>query len=429
MKDEREVTLKLLEEDPYGVKEATLDNWTGRVVVGPFSSVSSISRMDAAKRKGVYFLVSDQDAGHLPEAYIGKAKNVANRLLTHKNKEWQKVCLITSGERNLDVDAVEKKLIRLANECGRVRLRNKQGLKSEHLSEDGDSASARRFVKNIRLMLSALGMNYLHPAKVRSKDRVTFETRIPRTSHVAYMEPRKSEQGDIYVVLKGSKIRIPSSDGKHSQDRIRSQYRQLLEQKKIEEDKDGVGKFLEDASFSSVSNAASIVKGNRTSGRRGWQVKGKKETYGKWQEKMAESDSLPPLQSKSAGKPAKRPARAQARPEGEIIWELRIPNSDRKAHMAERNGMFVVLKGSHTRVSWRGADRGADGYRKQYADWLRAGQVKRISREFGEFIEDVPFDKISRAAALVVGKSRSGNLSWRRADDPKTTYGAWKGRR
>lgn len=120
-----------------GLTTAEITNWTGKVVCAPRSYLAELLRRSEAERTGAYVLLGDDpDALGGQRCYIGEADVIGSRLRQHAGDQrgkdfWTRVLIITSKDDNLTKAHgryLEARLIRMAAQAGRSRLRTAQPL-------------------------------------------------------------------------------------------------------------------------------------------------------------------------------------------------------------------------------------------------------------------------------------------------------------
>ncbi len=99
-----------------------------------------------------------------------------------------------------------------------------------------------------------------------------------------------------------------------------------------------------------------------------------------------------------------------------------VPRFGITARGQERDGEFVVLKGSRTRRQWEGV---ASGYDKLFNDLVAKGVLAPIADgQHNEFTQDYAFSSVSAAAAVVSGRTANGRTHWV-IEGTELSYGQW----
>ncbi|KAB5608733.1 GIY-YIG nuclease family protein [Bifidobacterium jacchi] len=174
----RHVSLFLVEGTFGGIVTAEIMNWTGHVLKGRRSQLSSIYQRDEAKRPGVYILTGEDDEG--PLAYIGQTDCIAERLKQHNTgKEfWDEVVFVTSKDSNLTsahVRYLEARLYQRAMELKRIRLDNGNEPKGGAQLPDADRSDMDYFFHQILILLPVLGVEFLRGKTAKEMNRGAYE--------------------------------------------------------------------------------------------------------------------------------------------------------------------------------------------------------------------------------------------------------------
>lgn len=104
------------------------------------------------------------------------------------------------------------------------------------------------------------------------------------------------------------------------------------------------------------------------------------------------------------------------------IFSGDLPRFGITARGQERDGEFVVLKGSRTRLKWEGV---ASGYDKLFNDLVAKGVLAPTADgQHNEFTQDYAFSSVSAAAAVVSGRTANGRMHWV-IEGTDQSYGQW----
>lgn len=254
------IKIFLIEGKPTGVRTIELSGWTGKGFVIPRSNLSAALGRGDLKVPCVYFLIGENDNGQ-QLVYIGETENFLDRIQAHnKTKDfWTTTICFISKDDTLNkayVKYLESILYREAKEAGRAQIEAGKDSNPARLSES-DLADANYFAEKIRLLLTAIGINFLQkPADeagpelwyCKGKDADARGKLIP----------------EGFVVLKGSMIRdeeVPSiAEG------VKHRRRQILDQLPSASSKS----LPEDQVFSSPSTASDFVLGRSSNGWNEW---------------------------------------------------------------------------------------------------------------------------------------------------------------
>ena len=108
----------------------------------------------------------------------------------------------------------------------------------------------------------------------------------------------------------------------------------------------------------------------------------------------------------------------------EVIFELKSPNQPIPAAAVERDGEFIVFKGSPVSPQWSRRGRNSS-YFPLHQALIEKGKIVIDSNGNAFFTTDVPFSSPSAAAAVVRGRSASGPREWR-VKGTKKSYADWQ---
>jgi len=298
MSQARSLRLFLVDGTPNGLLTAEIMNWTGHVLTGPRSKLAELVQRSECARTGVYFLVGpDLDNSLRSKVYIGESDDVAKRLKSHNRPEeaggkdfWERVCLVTSKDQNLNkahVKYLESLLIGIAGNLGRCELVN--GTAHEYVSlPESDRADMVFFLEQIRTVLPVLGFDFLReltkPSAPAAASTSAPVSRSPRFS-LEVPRYRLSAQGQEidgeFFVLKGSKAR---AEWVGTERGYQGLFKQLVDEGVLIADDGEHMTFSDDYAFSSPSAAAAVVCGRAANGRTSWLVEGTGQTYAAWQD-------------------------------------------------------------------------------------------------------------------------------------------------
>lgn len=120
--------------------------------------------------------------------------------------------------------------------------------------------------------------------------------------------------------------------------------------------------------------------------------------------------------------PAPAPPGAGALPSLSPMFVGDIPRLGISARAQERDGEFVVLRGSLARRQWEGV---ATGYDKLFNDLVSKGVLAPTADgKHNEFTQDYGFSSVSAAAAVVSGRTANGRMHWV-VEGTDQSYGQW----
>lgn len=279
----KSIRIFLTEGSANGLLTAEIVNWTGQVVSAPRSKLGSLLAREECQKTGIYFLLGENtEPPFYPHVYIGESDTVANRLKDHgKTAEqggkdfWEKVCVVTSQDRNLTkahIRYLEKRLIQMAAESGRCELHNANtGFNNTALPE-ADMAAMEYFLEQVQVLLPVLGFDFLKAPARRPIATASVEAQTPTTDNQFYIkngavDALMVENDGEFVVLAGSRISPTVSESAQKSGYNKTLRPYLFEHKHVDEQ---THTFLHDYPFKSVSAAAEVILGRSANGRTEW---------------------------------------------------------------------------------------------------------------------------------------------------------------
>lgn len=117
--------------------------------------------------------------------------------------------------------------------------------------------------------------------------------------------------------------------------------------------------------------------------------------------------------------------REQAKPDAESVTDdlltLTMTDAGAEAHAQERDGVFIVMKGSTARIKTAPS---LDNNIKVRDELVASKRLIPKDDHLFEFASDVEFSSPSSAATVVAGGNRNGRITWQLPDG--RTYSDWK---
>ncbi|TDR49957.1 uncharacterized protein DUF4357 [Pseudomonas brenneri] len=301
----RSIRLFLVDGTPNGLLTAEIINWSGHVLTGPRSKLAELVQRPECGRTGIYFLMGpDPDGSLRSQVYIGESDVVAQRLKQHNREEgqggkdfWERVCLVTSKDLNLTkahVKYLESALLQIARHAGHCLVVNSTAHEYANLPES-DRADMAYFLEQIRIVLPALGFDFLREVTTPSQVGETlgvynvavsqspvFELTNKNRSVKAFAQEIDGE----FFILKNSMGSESWTSSPHSYQNL---YNRIVSEGVFPATGDGLRLFATDYPFDSPSAAAAVVLGRNANGRQEWKVQNSGITYGAWQEQQLEA--------------------------------------------------------------------------------------------------------------------------------------------
>src|ERR1035437_8479277 len=84
--------------DAKGLRTAEISNWSGKAIAAPRTELDKLLARDELDRAGVYILVGTDPQTNKPNAYVGEAEVIRERLKQHKAREWNSTIIFTSKD-------------------------------------------------------------------------------------------------------------------------------------------------------------------------------------------------------------------------------------------------------------------------------------------------------------------------------------------
>lgn len=301
----RSIRLFLVDGTPNGLLTAEIINWSGHVLTGPRSKLAELVQRPECGRTGIYFLMGpDPDGSLRSQVYIGESDVVAQRLKQHNREEgqggkdfWERVCLVTSKDLNLTkahVKYLESALMQIARNAGHCLVVNSTAHEYANLPES-DRADMAYFLEQIRIVLPALGFDFLREVTTPSQAGETLGVYNVAVSQSPIFELTNKNRavkafaqeidGEFFI-LKNS---IGSESWTSSPHSYQNLYNRIVSEGVFPATGDGLRLFATDYPFDSPSAAAAVVLGRNANGRQEWKVQNSGITYGAWQEQQLEA--------------------------------------------------------------------------------------------------------------------------------------------
>lgn len=290
----RTIRMYLVDGSASGLITAEIMNWTGHAVLGPRSKLKELLAREEAQRTGVYLLYGPDPETGQETLYVGEGDDVGKRIRQHAsdaNKDFfERICLLTSKDHNLTkahVRFLESRMIALVASAGRVALNNATQPDPIRLPE-ADVSDMEFFIDQVRLILPALGLDFLRALPVHRVQARPQETDNPVFFASAKKHGIRAEMQEIdgeFVVLAGSLSQndwVSKREATHSTGYAKL-HADLRAQGKLAPGPNGLCEFTVDVAFKSPSAAAAVVFGRPANGRLEWQIEATKQTLGEWQ--------------------------------------------------------------------------------------------------------------------------------------------------
>lgn len=268
----KKITVFLNDGLPKGVREVSIDQWSGGAICGPRNKIDEILKFNELNSPCVYFLIGDSEEGELLNVYVGEADPFNERVKDHLRKKdwWQHVAVFFGSNNNPSKTGIQYLESQLYTELKRAAKcildnGNKPSLPS---IQKQDIPGLDIFLENIALIMPILGFDIFVPEmKVEGskEDKYIYCVGKGIESKAIYLDDGKVR------VLKGStavKNNAPSFE-KHNYKKLKDE---LLKIGRIVDTGDSLT-FSDDYVFDSLSAAAAVVLSRSAQGPKEWVYK------------------------------------------------------------------------------------------------------------------------------------------------------------
>jgi hypothetical protein len=252
------------------LRTAEISNWSGKAVAAPRTELDDLLAREELGKPGVYILIGSDPLTNAPQAYIGEAEVIRERLKQHKTKEfWVSAIVFVSKDENLTkahVRYLEGRLLSEAAAVNRFMLDQNQAGGSKLPESDREDMEV--FLSRIRQLLPVLGSDILAP--------IAQPTMTTQPGGVLYCrnkgaEARGQRTANGFVVFRGSTAVLEERPSAGNYPYVLAQRKQLIADGGLIE-KDGLLLFSRDVEFSSPSAAAAVINGGSANGLIAWKT-------------------------------------------------------------------------------------------------------------------------------------------------------------
>ena len=264
------ITLFLVRGDAKSLRTAEISNWSGKAIAAPRTELDDLLAREELEKAGVYILVGVDPQTNVPNAYIGEAEVISDRLKQHKTKEWSSAIVFTSKDENLTkahVRYLESHLLLEAAAVKRYALSQNQAGGSK-LPESA-RADMEVFLVRIRQLLPVLGSDILIPI---GKSAAPSQPGGILFCRIKGAEARGQRTSNGFVIFEGSTAVLEERPSAQSYPYVMAQRQRLISDGTLTE-RGGFLIFMRDAEFSSPSAAAVIIHGGSANGLTAWVTK------------------------------------------------------------------------------------------------------------------------------------------------------------
>src|ERR1035437_1208618 len=265
------IKLFLLRGDAKSLRTAEISNWTGKAIAAPRTELDELLAREELDKAGVYILIGTDPLTNAPQAYIGEAEVIRDRLKQHKTKEfWVSAIVFVSTDENLTkahVRYLESPLLAEAAQIDKFTLEQNQAGGSRLPESDREDMEV--FLARIRQLLPVLGSDILvpiaQPAARAQPGGVLF-------CRIKGAEARGQRTTNGFVVFQGSSAVLEERPSAESYPYVVAQRKQLLTDGTLIE-KDSFLTFTKDSEFTSPSAAVVVIHGGSANGLTAWKTR------------------------------------------------------------------------------------------------------------------------------------------------------------
>ena len=255
--------------DAKSLRTAEISNWTGKAVAAPRIELDELLAREELEKAGVYILIGSDPLTNAPNAYIGEAEIIRDRLRQHKAREWVSAIVFVSKDENLTkahVRYLESRLLAEATLVKRFQLEQNQAGGSKLPESDREDMEV--FLSRIRQLLPVLGSDILAP--------ITEPAGKVQPGGVLFCrgkgaEARGQRTANGFVVYEGSTAVLKQRPSAERYPYVVTQRRELIADGTLVE-KGGFLVFSTDTEFSSPSAAAAVIHGGSANGLIVWKT-------------------------------------------------------------------------------------------------------------------------------------------------------------
>src|SRR5262245_16757063 len=202
--DPATIELFLLLGDPKSLRTAEISNWNGKAIAAPRTELDLLMAREEIENAGVYILTGTNPETGKPQAYIGEAEIIRDRLTHHKDREfWVQVIIFMSKDKRLTkahIRYLEGRLIEDAKKAGRIELTNTQTSR-DHLPESA-RADMEDFLAKVHQLRPVLGSDIATPILTSSNLSRVSEPELTCSIKGLVAKGRRTPNG--FVVFQGS---------------------------------------------------------------------------------------------------------------------------------------------------------------------------------------------------------------------------------
>ncbi|GEM_PF-747149 len=272
----KKITIYLVTGLPKGVREARIDQWSGKAVCGPRNALKEIIALPEVESGAcIYFLIGIPDDGGLLDVYVGEADGFKERIKHHDYKKewWQDVVVFVSQDKSLTktgIQYLESVCIERLKQIGKCNLKNGNS-PSLPTTPKEDLSGLELFYMNLATIMPLLGYDiFVQNEKSPGKNTVESPVFTCKKGVNIVAEAYLLEDGKMRV-LKGSKASAEETPSfqSHPYKKLKNE---LIKINRLVPQGD-ILIFSDDYVFDSSSAASAVIQARSSPGPIEWKLK------------------------------------------------------------------------------------------------------------------------------------------------------------
>mgnify|MGYP001604069686 CR=1 FL=1 len=254
---------------PKGIREVSIDQWSGGALCGPRNKIDDIIKFKELDSPCVYFLIGELEEGELLNIYVGEADSFNQRVKDHLRKKdwWQHVVVFFGSNNNpskTGIEYLESHIYVELKKAARCILENGNAPALPNIQKH-DIPGLLTFYENICLIMPVLGFDIFAPLitgeEIKNNKFIFCEGKGAKAKALLL------DDGKVRV-LKGSTAindNAPSFE-KHNYKKLKDE---LLKIGRLIINEEHLS-FTEDYVFDSLSSAAAVILARSAQGPKEW---------------------------------------------------------------------------------------------------------------------------------------------------------------
>lgn len=269
MQKAKKITLFLNDGLPKGIREISVDQWSGKAICGPRNKIEDILKISELNGPCVYFLIGDPEEGDFLNVYVGEADPFTQRIKDHiRTKDWwQHVAVFTGTNQNPNKTGIQYLEVICLNELknsAKCEIKNANNPTLPSIAKE-DVPGLENFFENITLVMPLLGFDIFATSSKKMAE-TNFEY-IFCEGKGAKSKALLLDDGKVQV-MKGStaiKENSPSFEN-HNYKKLKDELLKIGRLKIVGE----YLEFTDEYVFDSLSASAAVVLARSAQGPKEW---------------------------------------------------------------------------------------------------------------------------------------------------------------